>query len=715
MKSPRVLLLIVSLAASGLIAPEVAEFLVPHAHAAEQQLYTCGMHPQVIKSEPGNCPICGMKLTPIRGNNPGAAATAGDRKVKFYKSTMIPGEVSPNPGKDSMGMDRVPVYEDEFDAASAITIDPITIQKMNLKTALVQTGPVRRTIRAVGTVGFSEPGLIDITTKYEGWIEKLFVNATWTRVKAGTPLFEIYSPDLYNAQLNFLVALRSEGSEGGPLTNAARARLQLFDVPAAFITELAQAGEARRKVVYRAPVDGVVIEKPAVQGMMVRPGERIFRLADLSTVWVNAQIYEKDLAFVHEGQHAVVRTSFGQEREFHGEVEVLIPEIVNETRTAQARLVLDNPDRALKPGMFVDVRFEAELAPSAVLVPDLAVLRSGERNTVFVARDGGTFEAREVKLGARTQDNFFAVRSGLAAGERVVTSGQFLLDSESQLRAAIQKMIRATQAGGGTAAASTPAAQGAGSGPSSPQPAPATAAAPAMPAEAQPALKQLAFASADAAAALAADDLSAYRQQLPALRTAVAGLVQAAPQSGLAKYKGALPEPTDLESARQAFEPLSTAVADLARASHLQHTAGLRIFECPMSPVLGKARWLQRESGTKNPFFGSDMPRCGEQIDGPSAATAPSADAGMKLPAGHPPIRRLAGTKPPRAAMSGSDFLRSQIGVPVALATPADETAHASGGCRGCGMSAAATAAGEPCEHEVFPAKNADASRRPKI
>lgn len=161
---------------------------------AAEQLYTCGMHPQIIKKEPGNCPICGMTLTPIRANSNSTAT--GERKIKYYKSSMNPGEVSDKPGKDSMGMDLVPVYDGDDSSAQAIHIDTATIQRMNLKTGLVTQGPVRREIRTVGTVGYDERGLRDVTIKYEGWIEKLHVNATWTPVKAGEPLFEVYSPDL---------------------------------------------------------------------------------------------------------------------------------------------------------------------------------------------------------------------------------------------------------------------------------------------------------------------------------------------------------------------------------------------------------------------------------------------------------------------------------------------------------------------------------------
>ena len=651
------------------------------AFAATEQLWTCGMHPQIIKREPGNCPICGMKLTPIRANTAkaGGASASGERKIKYYKSTMTPGEVKPGPGKDSMGMDMVPVYEEQdASAENNIQIDAATIQRMNLKTALIEHGPVRREIRTVGTVAYNEQGLRDITTKYEGWIEKLHVNTTWAVVKAGDPLFEIYSPDLYNAQLNYVVALRGEGAESGPLTRAAFARLQLFDIPRDVIDELKRSGEAQRTVVFRAPADGVVIEKMAVAGQMMKPGERIYRLADLSTVWVQAQVYEKDLAFLHEGQAATVRTSYGAERKIEGKVQMLLPQVEEQTRAATARIVLPNADRFLRPGMFVEVSFASQLADDAVLVPDLAVLRSGERNTVFVALDGGFFEPREVQLGARSEGGLYQVLAGLKVGERVVTSGQFMLDSESQLREAIQKMLKPANA------APAPAA------PTAPTPKHVTEAAassgPALPESVVALLTTVAGAGADAAMPLAADDLAGYNQQLAGLRTALnayfSGYEHAA-HGPLAPFKDGLAEASDLAVARRAFAPLSTALADFTHENGVAKAAGLHVFSCSMA----KAHWLQRSAGTKNPFYGAKMLTCGEeipfaapkrQVSNSLSAQKTGGDLMAKLPPGHPPID----------AMTLASFTRSQA------STPAGDS------CGNCGMSAAAMAAGEPCEHE---------------
>ena len=592
-----------------LLAGMVFAGLFAIAAIAAEQLYTCGMHPQIIKKEPGNCPICGMALTPIRANV--GAAAGGERKIEYYKSTMIPGEVSQQPGKDSMGMEMVPVYSDAGSAANAIHIDSGTIQRMNLKTDVVTRGPVSREIRNVGSVAYNEQGLRDITTKYEGWIEKLHVDATWTTVKAGDPLFEIYSPDLYNAQLNYLVALRTERETGGPLTRGALARLRLLDIDGDFLRELERTGEPSRTYPYRASSDGVVIEKMAVAGQMMKPGERIYRLADLSTVWVLAQVFESDLAFVHEGQPATVRTTYGGQREFTATIDLLLPQVEEQTRSATVRLVLPNPDGFLRPGMFVDVRISARLSESAVLVPEIAVLRSGERNTVFLANPDGTFVAREIKLGARNHDGRYEVLSGLAEGDRIVTSGQFMLDSESQLREAIQKMIRATgekeQAPADNSRAGLrPATEGGSeTGPTSD---PAAIAA----------LTKLTFALADAAAPLAADDLPAYKRQLPALRAAIAAYLKADPHGGhgpLAAFPDGPADPRDLESAQSGFAPFSTAAADVARANHIHHREGLHLFECPMAPEIGTGRWLQRSGELRNPFFGSRMLTCGEEIE----------------------------------------------------------------------------------------------------
>jgi len=387
------------------------------AASSGKTLYTCGMHPWIIQDHPGNCPICGMKLEPVH-------KTAG--------------------------------YGEE--ASSAIAIDPATIQMMNVQTTEVTRGPLRRTIRTVGTIDYNETALADVTTKFRGWIEKLDVDATGQLVHRGEPLFEIYSPELYSAEAEYLAALNSTNDSGAsPLREATLEKLKFLDVSDAQIAALATSGKPARTLEILAPADGFVIDKNVVRGQMLDAGMKLYRLADLGIVWVFAQVYEQDLPFVQLGQEATVRLSSLPDRKFRGRVTYIYPNVDEKTRTARVRLEFENPGYFLKPGMFVSAQIVSELKPSALLVPDSAVLRSGEKNTVFVALPGGKFDPRTVVLGLESEHDQYEVASGLQTGDRVVTSGQFMLDSESQLREAIQKM-NATAVVEGKAGSPLPAA-----------------------------------------------------------------------------------------------------------------------------------------------------------------------------------------------------------------------------------------------------------------
>src|SRR5262245_36243561 len=411
----------------------------------EKTLYTCSMHPQVIQDQPGDCPICSMKLVPVRKETASARKDQPEsgRKVKYYKSTMLLGEMSQTPRKDSMGMDMVPVYEGE-EETQTITVDPATVQKMGVRTAIVTKGPLCRVIRTIGTIDYNETALADVTTKFRGWIEKLYVDSTGKQVHKGEPLFDIYSPDLYSAQSEYVLAL-NQGGTGG-LKASARQKLKLFDVSEDQIAQLEKTRQPQRTLRVDAPIDGIVVEKNAVQGQMVEAGMRLYRLADLGIVWVQSQIYEQDLSLLKLGQEAEVSLSYLPDRKFRGRITYIYPTVDEKTRTARVRMEFHNPGLFLKPGMFVTVELHAELESEALLVPDTSILRSGDKNTVFVALEGGKFEPRTVTLGPRGENDQYEVLSGLKEGERVVTSGQFLLDSESQLREAIQKMLNPASA-----------------------------------------------------------------------------------------------------------------------------------------------------------------------------------------------------------------------------------------------------------------------------
>ncbi len=441
--------LLLVVAGAGLLLSGCGRTQRSQAGAKEEQLYTCGMHPQVIQNKPGNCPICGMKLTPVRKQTvERGSVERGERKIKYYKSTMNPGETSPTPRKDSMGLDMVPVYEQEAAAAesSAITIDPVTMQNMDLQTGLVTRGPLRHVVRTVGVIDFDETSLAEVSTKFRGWIEKLYVDSTGKQMHRGEPLFEIYSPELYLAQTEYLLTLDSPTNQPGVEASlrkmAAMTKLRYWDISEDQIAELERTRTPKKTLRMNAPRDGIVVDKMVVEGQMVEPGMKLYRLADLATVWIQAQVYEQDLPFIKLGQEAVVSLASLPDPKFRGRVTYLYPTVDEKTRTARVRMEFHNPGYFLKPGMYATVELSSELSPSAVLVPDRAVLRSGERNTVFVALDGGRFDPRTVSLGAQAEGGFDEVMSGLKEGERVVTSGQFLLDSESQLREAIQKMQR---------------------------------------------------------------------------------------------------------------------------------------------------------------------------------------------------------------------------------------------------------------------------------
>ena len=378
---------------------------------AQPQLYTCGMHPQVIQDHPGNCPICGMKLTPVRKQGP--AALGG---------TNAPSAPS---------------------GSAEISIDPVTVQNMGLRTGLVTRGPVQRVLRTVGVIDFDETALAEVSTKFRGWIEKLYVDSTGQQMHKGEPLFEVYSPELYLAQTEYLLTLDSPTNTSllaDLRKDAAMTKLRYWDISEDQIAELKRTRTPKKTLRINAPLDGVVVEKNVVEGQMVEPGMKLYRLADLATVWIQAQVYEQDLPFIRLGQEALVSLMSQPGARFRGRVTYLYPTVDDKTRTARVRLEFHNPGYFLKPGMYAAVEMTAELSPDALLVPDTAVLRSGERNTVFVALDGGRFEPRTITLGERADGERYEVRSGLKEAERVVTSAQFMLDSESQLREAIAKM-----------------------------------------------------------------------------------------------------------------------------------------------------------------------------------------------------------------------------------------------------------------------------------
>jgi Cu(I)/Ag(I) efflux system membrane fusion protein len=303
-----------------------------------------------------------------------------------------------------------------------------------------------KTVRAVGRVDYDEKRLVTVSPKIGGWIEELYVDFTGRPVKKGEPLLSLFSPELLAAQEEYLVALRAKAElsksrfpevagSGSSLAEAARRRLRLLDITEDQIRSLEKNGQARRTLTLFAPYNGVVVERQAYKGMNVMPGQALFKLADLSVVWVNAEVYEADLPFLRQGQPASVSLSYLPGESLIGTVVYVYPFLDPKTRTVRVRLELPNPEGRLKPEMYAQVQIESDLGQRLV-VPEGAIIDTGVRQVVFVARQAGAFERREIKAGIRTE-GYVEVLSGLLAGDRVVTSANFLIDSESRFKEAV--------------------------------------------------------------------------------------------------------------------------------------------------------------------------------------------------------------------------------------------------------------------------------------
>jgi hypothetical protein len=474
-----------------------------------KQLWTCSMHPQVLQDKPGACPICGMQLTPVRKDPGASGAPSGERKIKYWWDPMLnPPYISDKPGKSPMGMDLVPVYEDEVRAGPTVTIDPVVTQNIGVRVASVEEGPLTLAIRTVAYLREAETHQHDITLKVDGWIERLHANTEGMFVKKGDPLFDLYSPDVLVAQEELLLAHRALARlpagtderlrmDASRLVEGARQKLSLWNVPS---------------------------------------------------------------------------------------------EAIDETLRA-----FPNPDLLLKPGQFATAEFTVEVSPRALMVPREAVIDTGVRQIALVALDGGHFEPRLVRMGLETGDGRAQILTGLAPGERVVTSGQFLLDSESRMREAIQKMT--------------------GENLQKP-PAKAPAQEPPMPSGKAPQ-----GVKSDSVVAPYLQMGSELAKDRPVSPAAVDALTEAAGQlAALAGEAKAAVEAIDravgplrdkpIKEQRESFKKLSEAMIELTRSMAPSNALGAKLFviHCPMA----EARWIQKTDEVANPYFGSEMLECGE-------------------------------------------------------------------------------------------------------
>jgi len=559
------------------------------------QYYTCGMHPWIILPKSGNCPICTMQLTPV-------------------DPAMFTGKVS---------------------------IDPSVVQNIGVRIDPVRTGPLVKTIRTVGTIDYDETAVRDVNIKINGWIEKLYVDYLGAEVKQGEPLFDLYSPELYAAQEEYLLAWRNRDKIGADfvpdaakgaqsLLEATRTKLEYYDITDAQTQALQERDKPVKSMTLLSPYTGVVIAKHANEGMKVNPGMQVYRIADLAKVWVMVTLYEYQLPYVSVGQRAVMSLPYIPGQTFEGRVIYIYPYLEKQTRQVTVRLEFDNPTLLLKPGMYANVQLKSTLARQATLAPRSAVIDTGERQVAFASLGEGRFEPRDVQLGVETDDGMVQVLDGLKPGEMVVVSGQFLIDSEAKIRDAMAKMVKGNLASEQKVMAVVEGASELTSMPESMAKLLATA-------------FDAYFSISDA---LAEDTVLGIEKSTRQLAQTIDGLLKIKLNENphfwhqheeVATIRGRaleMVDTQDLETARLLYADLSIAMTKLVKAtgvppSYPKHVQELR---CPMyREGQGGSTWLAPMGEVRNPFYGRTMPGCFDKrialpVTGNKApATQPSA------------------------------------------------------------------------------------------
>jgi membrane fusion protein, copper/silver efflux system len=367
-----------------------------------------------------------------------ASAAPTDRKIKYYRNPMGLPDTSPAPKKDSMGMDYIPVYEGEDSDDGSVKLSPGKIQRTGVRSEPATPRVIRTTIRAPGTIQLDERRISVISMRSESWLQKIANVTTGTRVSKGQPLMEIYSPSISSASAEYIATINSKTTGGTALYGrGSRQRLMNLDVPDAVIAAMEKSGSVPIAIEWSAPRDGIVLERNAIEGMRAQPGDVLFRVADTSVVWAMIDVAERDLGALAVGQPVVVKARSFPGRQFPGKISVVYPQVNRETRTARVRIELPNPDLALLPDMYVDAEINTGSPEPVLAIPDSAVLDTGSRQAVFIDKGEGRFEPRDVKLGHRG-GGYVEIRDGVTAGEPVVVSANFLIDAESNLKAALK-------------------------------------------------------------------------------------------------------------------------------------------------------------------------------------------------------------------------------------------------------------------------------------
>lgn len=429
-------------AASEPVAAAADDSAAEHAARHADPLYRCPMHPDVVRNEPGQCPICGMdlvKVEPEPTSSSGEGAPAPQGKLLYYRHPHDPRRTSPEPKQDEMGMDYVPVYADA--AGPEVRISPAVVNNLGVRTVAAVMGAPERRAATVGYVAFDERRMHRVQPRAEGWIEGLAVRAMGETVKAGQLLFTLYSPMLESVQQEYLDAQRIGNRD---LIEASRERLRALGLDAGGAERRAHAGQASGRVPYYAPIGGVVTDLAVREGAMVSPNMMALTITELDSLWVIAEVPESQAAWVRVGTAAEIRLPSLPGEPIAGRVEYVYPELNMETRTLRARIVLDGAGPGLRPNMLANVSLVGEAGEPAVMVPRSALIRSGSEDRVVVALGEGRFAPRRVTVGPESGDRV-VIREGVAEGEQVVVAGQFLLDSEANLRAGMERLGEATQ------------------------------------------------------------------------------------------------------------------------------------------------------------------------------------------------------------------------------------------------------------------------------
>jgi len=542
------------------------------------------------------------------------------KKIKYWVAPMDPNYIRHEPGKSPMGMDLVPVYEDEDEKSSegVIMIDPVTVQTIGVRTAPVSRGKLQKSIRAVGRIAYDEKRVEHIHTKVSGWVEKLYVKTTGEEVRSGQELLTFYSPELVATQEEYVQALNyrdrtsassfPEVAESGfSLVEAAKKRLEFMDIDPAQIRALGQNREVQKNMTLKSSRKGIVIHKNVLEGMKIDPMMELYTIADLSRVWVIASVYEYELPFLETGRDVEMTLSYDPGTSYKGKVTFIYPFLSNKTRTVEVRMEFDNSRLKLKPDMYVDVVINAKPTSSELLVPSEAVIRTGSRNVVITALGKGKFLPKEVTIGLEGE-GFVQILDGIGEEDTVVTSGQFLIDSESNLREAVNKMLEASASASPEEDLSTEADKQVGEqAPSSPSIA--------LRDDQKKIVSDLlehylivhsALVSESAMdVAAKTHEMHAVLEELKASDTE--GSMKAITDSMDSSMEGL--HSGDLETARASFKTLSRTMTELIKGAVREEAVaeGIKIYVCPME----NEPWIQKGTELRNPYLGQDMWICG--------------------------------------------------------------------------------------------------------